>query len=81
MNKYILYRIGVVEEDDEDRDEVEAEEMVAITQWKSEDLAMPCWTTSSEPFGMTFLKCLNMRNARWTPMAPTLRIAAATPTT
>lgn len=30
MNKYILYRIGIVEEDDEDRDEVEAEEMVAV---------------------------------------------------
>ena len=78
MNKYILYRIGVVEEDDEDRDEVEAEEMVAVEYGDSIDAVL---TTSSEPFGMTFLKCLNMRNARWTPMAPTLRIAAATPTT
>ena len=40
MNKYILYRIGVVEEDDEDRDEVEAEEMVAVEYGDSIDAVL-----------------------------------------
>ena len=40
MNKYILYRIGGVEEDDEDRDEVEAEEMVAVEYGDSIDAVL-----------------------------------------
>lgn len=37
MNKYVLYRIGIVEEDEEDREEVEAEELVAVEYGNSID--------------------------------------------
>ena len=40
MNKYILYRIGILEEDDVNRDEGEAEEMVAVEYGDSIDAVL-----------------------------------------